>query len=519
MFSNLKKFFPQNFERLTVVFLLVLAAFLRLYRISDYMTFLGDEGRDVLVAKHILEGNLTLLGPRASAADFYLGPIYYYFMAPFLYVFRYNPVGPAIMVALFGIATVYLVYKIGKEFFNTKVGLFAASLYAVSPIVIAYSRSSWNPNPMPFFTLLTLYFLYKGVIGNKSRFFILSGLFLGIAMQLHYLSTFLGAIIFLYILIAALRFKKELKKLLFFLFKQYVLIFTGFVIGWSPFLFFEARHNFPNLRTIIDFIFSSGDVTSKGNFQSIVGDVFFRLFGRLLFNFPPSEPWLKPVIPLLYWLIILLGFSCSVILLYKLFNSKKEEYLKLLLITLWFFVGILLFGFYKKGIYDYYFAFLFPVPFLLVGNLLSFIYEKGKSFVLISLLIFAALFFINIQANPFKYVPNRQYEQVKKISEVVLNKADKKPFNFALITGGNSDHAYRYFFELEGNSPVTILNPQVDPQRKSVTNQLLIVCETNPCQPLGHSLWEIAGFGRAQIQNEWQVSVVKVFKLTHYQGK
>src|SRR5262245_30806295 len=127
-----------------LVAILLLAAFLRLYRISDYMTFLGDEGRDVLVAKGILEGHFTLLGPRASAGDFFLGPIYYYMIAPWLWLFRMDPVGPAVMVALFGIATVGLVYVTGKKWFGEKTGLIAAALYTVSPIVITYSHSSWN---------------------------------------------------------------------------------------------------------------------------------------------------------------------------------------------------------------------------------------------------------------------------------------------------------------------------------------------------------------------------------------
>jgi len=97
--------------KLLLLSILVFAAFLRLYRIQDYMTFLGDEGRDVLVVYNILHGKLTLLGPTASVGGFFLGPIYYYFMAPFLLIFNYNPVGPAVMVALFGIATVWLVYK------------------------------------------------------------------------------------------------------------------------------------------------------------------------------------------------------------------------------------------------------------------------------------------------------------------------------------------------------------------------------------------------------------------------
>ena len=52
-----------------LILILLLAAFMRLYMISDYMTFLGDEGRDALVALGILQGHFTLLGPRASAGN------------------------------------------------------------------------------------------------------------------------------------------------------------------------------------------------------------------------------------------------------------------------------------------------------------------------------------------------------------------------------------------------------------------------------------------------------------------
>src|SRR5258708_28233079 len=114
--------------------ILIIAAFLRLYKIGDYMTFLGDEGRDVLVVYNILHGKFTLLGPTSSVGGFFLGPLYYYLMAPFLWLFNYDPVGPAVMVALFGTVTVYLVYKIGSEFFNERAGIIAAILYAISPL-------------------------------------------------------------------------------------------------------------------------------------------------------------------------------------------------------------------------------------------------------------------------------------------------------------------------------------------------------------------------------------------------
>ena len=165
-----------NLEKLFFILILVLAAFYRLYKIADYMTFLGDEGRDVLVAYNILHGHLTLLGPTSSVGGFFLGPIYYYFMAPFLLLFNYNPVGPAVMVALFGVATVFLVYKICLTFFNKNVAIFAALLYSISPLVVAYSRSSWNPNPLPFFSLLTLFTLYKAVKKKAIKVFLACGI-------------------------------------------------------------------------------------------------------------------------------------------------------------------------------------------------------------------------------------------------------------------------------------------------------------------------------------------------------
>jgi len=118
MFEKIKKYIFHHKIEITLLFvILVVAAFFRIYKISEYMTFLGDEGRDAMVAKDILQGNFTLLGPRASAGDFFLGPIYYYMMAPFLFLSNLDPVGPAIMVALFGVATVFLVYYVGLKFF------------------------------------------------------------------------------------------------------------------------------------------------------------------------------------------------------------------------------------------------------------------------------------------------------------------------------------------------------------------------------------------------------------------
>ncbi len=515
-------------EKILLVFILLFAAFLRLYRIADYMTFLGDEGRDVLVVYDILHGKLTLLGPTASVGGFFLGPIYYYFMAPFLWLFNYNPVGPAVMVGLFGTATVWLVYKVGNEFFNKTTGLIASFLYAISPLIIAYSRSSWNPNLMPFFSLLSLYILYRAIHKGSSMLLLFCGFLLGIAMQLHYLTIFLGIIVALYILLIDIfseyykRNKLQAKKLVPQIIKKYIVLFFGFLIGLSQFLAFELRHGFPNIHSIVTFIFYSGQTGSNGEFFGILGNVFIRLFGRLLTKFPPPEQVSLQAhtdITIWYYVTLTLALVSTAIFLLQWFESLKQRsqnFLKYNLLFLWFFVGIFLFGFYKKPIYDYYFGFMFALPFLLTGNACSFLWKQNNMLKAVAAICFVWLTWINLTGIPFRFPPNRQLAQVKEISQFVLDKTEAKPFNFALITGGNSDHGYRYFLMLVKRPPVQIETLTKDPKRTTVTQQLLVVCESSTCQPLGNPIWEIAGFGRAEIVEEWNISVVKVYKLVHY---
>lgn len=527
-------------EVFIVLFLIILAAFLRLYKIADYMTFLGDEGRDVLVVKRLIEGvasilsgnfvgadgKLTLLGPTASVGGFYFGPVYYYMMVPFLWIFNFNPVGPAIMIALLGSLTVGMVYYFGKVFFNNKryffksihvVGFIAAFLYAISPIIIGYSRASWNPNPIPFFTLLACFVLLRAIEKEKKIWFILTGFLLGILMQLHFVTVLFVSVVFFFLLLeyGVHTKKKDLIRIV----KNYTYIIIGFIIGWLPYIGFELRHNFQNTRNFITFILNPESDTEKTNFFITIFSTFFRLFARLMVNYPSIEKKVifTPEIILLGLFIGLLAICSTGLFVYQFLQIHKgndrDKKRKFSFIFLLIIFGIGLFGFYSKSIYDYYFGFMYFLPFVLVGNLLATLLTKNIILKVISICCFAMLVGINFVSNPFFYGANGQLSQTKEIASFIQQKAKNSRFNFALITGGNSDHAYRYFFELWGNSPVTIQNNVIDPQRKTVTGQLFVVCESLPCAPLGHSLWEIAGFGQATISGQWDVSVVKIYKL------
>lgn len=532
MLKNVITFFKNNW---LLLFILLLAAFLRLYKIADYLTFLGDEGRDALVVYNILHGHLTLLGPTSSVGGFFLGPIYYYIMAPAMWAAGYSPVGPAVLIGLFGVVTVWLVYYVGAKFFNRPAGIIAAALFAINPLVIVYSRSSWNPNLMPLTTLLMLFVLYKAVEKSSWKLYLLTGVIYGIAMQLHYIEVFVGPMMAVYFLVGNIFRPYEKKKIQFefgILCKNAGIVVFGFIVGWSPFLAFEARHGFNNLKAIYQFVFhakSAGEGVGLANFFPTIRDVFFRIFARLILNIPEPDLYRRYLVwQISMWIGAswIVGLASSSFLLLKLLrpgastsSEKDQKFLQYLLLMLWFSIGILFFGFYRKNIYDYYFEFLYPVPAILVGGLLAWVGQMGRVSKVIVGVILVGLIAINMQGVPFRYQGNRQLLQAETIAREVFTEAGGKPFNFALITGGNSDHAYRYFLTVWGNPPVTIQFPGVDPKRTSVTDQLIVVCEMVPCMPEGNPLWEVAGFGRAQIVSKKHVIVVDVYKLVHYNGK
>ena len=83
-----------------MVVILLIALGLRLYRIDGYLTFLGDEGRDVRIVRDLLAGNLVFIGPMTSIGRMYLGPHYQYLRAPALFLTSGSQVGPGVMIAL-----------------------------------------------------------------------------------------------------------------------------------------------------------------------------------------------------------------------------------------------------------------------------------------------------------------------------------------------------------------------------------------------------------------------------------
>lgn len=492
-------------EFIILVVILVIGAFLRLYKIDQYMTFLGDEGRDVLVVRRLLtEFHPPLIGPGTSIGNMYLGPFYYYMMAIPLLLSNFNPVGPAIFIGLLGVATIFFVWWVTREWFGNIAALISAFLYAISPVIIIYSRSSWNPNIMPFFSLLTVYGMWRVWLKKDLKWLVVVGISYAACLQSHYLGLLLLPVIGIVWFISLLKLKSRKK--------YFVYSFIGlflFLTLMSPLVIFDARHGWHNFAAIKEFFTSRQTTVSFKPWNAITP--MWPIFTNITSDLVAGK---NTVVGTFVGAIIGLVFTFVYFFKREKFNERNLSII--LILTLW--IGSALFGLgvYKQHIYDHYYGFIFAAPFIVLGGIigkaLSSKYHILGVFGVIGIVV---LVFVDLQNSPLRYPPNRQMERAQVVAKKVIDISNGEKFNFALIADSNYDSAYRYFLNLDNAKVVDIDSLDT---KNTITDQLLVVCErVKPkCDPTHNPKAEVANFGWTKVVDEWDdVFGVTIYKLGH----
>jgi len=474
-----------------LISILILASFLRLYQISGYMEFLGDQGRDVVIIKDFLQnGNLFFIGPQTSIGNMYLGPFFYYLIAPSLFLSNYNPVGPAIFIAFLSVATVFLIYFVGNRWFSRSVGLISAFLFAISPVVIKYSNFIWNPNVMPFFSLLFVYFFFESFRSKKYHLFLYASLSFVMVINSHYLGLALlpfTGLFWLYNLIKFIKTKsKQLKPFL----KYTFLAAFIFILSLTPQILFDIKHDGQNSKALLTF-FTYRETTVNIKAYKAIPEMP-ALFNQINTDLLAGR---NETVGLIISIVFIIGLLP---LIFKLNKQKNSS----LIIFFWYLSGLVALALYKQHVYAHYFAFLFPAVFILAGFLIN----KFKLIGIPFLILITVVSFIE---NPFRYQPNNQLKTVNQIADLIIINSDNQDFNFALLAKQNYDPPYRYVL---GNKQAKIVNLP-----DNMTEQLFVVCEPFQidCNPINNPEWSVAAFGWAKIDNQWEVNGIKVFKLVH----
>lgn len=533
-----------NGELMILLFFIVVAAILRFNNIFNLNFFTYDQARDALFVKRmIVDHEWRLLGTQTSLPGMYLPPFYYYTLIPILWLSRLNPVGIDIYSAFIGVLTIPLIWFIGNKIFGRPAGIFSAGLFAVSPLVVELTRRAWNPNTLPFFILLTFWFVYLFYQKRRTKDFLLAFVFYGYSLSLHF-GAWLLIPLFIFTWFFYLIKNKKISGLLGSL--AIVLFFV------SPLLFFELRHHFFLTSQAKIFFFDGGHLGIKGTgFFESVSSSLIALFtilisgkivigynaplefsGKLseLFHFaqPISVVAQKPFsLSWQWWGLVI--FLAILFLSFWLFFKRKTDknYKKLILplslVWVWIGWGILASRFYSGKFFFFYYLFVFPAPFLLFGLLFQQLWLASlrrswqkRIWRPLVLLAFFLIITFHLRYTTVFIREWRDINDLKNVAQVISkNISSNESFNIATIQKeadrwDRNAVDYRFFTESFGHRRALDWYPE-DYQKAQI---LFVVSESGKNDVLNSTIMEIANFGPKKILGSWELPKnIVIYKL------
>ena len=221
---------------ITLLSILFIAFFFRLWKLESYFYFAEETNNVLYTIQDFVNGKHSLLlGLEATGYLHHLfhTPWYLYLMAPLFLLAKGEPLVFAAFHSIIGIIAVFFLYKIGEKLGDRKMGYIASAIYAVSFSRILVDRSVWAVGLIPFSTILAVYLLVISIKDKRNFYYLLLGIWAGIALSFHY--QFFVVITAVIILI----FLKNKNKL--------ILILIPIGISLLPLLIFDLRHNFFNV--------------------------------------------------------------------------------------------------------------------------------------------------------------------------------------------------------------------------------------------------------------------------------
>lgn len=217
---------------------------------------LGFDQVQILEQAHaILQGDLTLIGPRTGPASMFTGPLIYYLAAPFIWAF--GDILSVVLVPLtLSILTGIVLWWSVRRYVGQTAAFLATTLWAFSPFLVSMDRVLWNPN----FTLMAATLLFFPLVAAPSsapknnKLLSADTLALFAGSFLAYQAHFSGLLLIGLALVTLLALSKTRHLAL----QKAGIILIGFLASISSIIVFDLRNDFLNARGLIA-LFSSTD--------------------------------------------------------------------------------------------------------------------------------------------------------------------------------------------------------------------------------------------------------------------
>lgn len=404
------------------------------------INFWYDPARDFLLGLSNLE-KFTLIGPTSGIPGIFYGP-YWIWLISLGLLFSKDP-----SIVIFLILTLpyfiffpYLLYKFRKIF--KKETLAIVWILFVFNTGIYYAQNPWNPHIAPLLFMLLIYtitftdLLGKSISSKINILFI--GLLSGLIINFHIsfgLGIFVGTTVFLTMSI----FKKvsinkfNPRKMLSFHLLKIFIFWSGALITFLPFIIFELRHGFNQVKTTLNLFYAKGSVVAVTGLSR----------DMILQNFFGSGAGLLKMQNTAFSLFLFLGLGYIFYLLVK--GKVKYDIFETRLIMFIFSVicGILsLYLTSKNPVWPYHFIGV-EIIFLLI---IAIFIDKNLLLRRITLLIAFYIFFLNATSIPKAFSANQLTSHSLATQKYIVKTIhiDSKGKEYTVFAYSPSVYVYEY---------------------------------------------------------------------------
>ncbi len=148
-----------------------------------------------LYAKQFYSSSMNLFRPTLgiynyiNISEFQIYP----FLVALLYkIFGFHDIIGRLVSIAFSMGTIFAIYRLGERYFSALTGLIAATLYAILPMAVFYTRTFMLESMLIFFSVMSIYLLTLWLDNNKRSTMVLAILFTAMALLITIPSAYLG---------------------------------------------------------------------------------------------------------------------------------------------------------------------------------------------------------------------------------------------------------------------------------------------------------------------------------------
>lgn len=337
MLNQIHSQITKNSTRLLLLFLGLGSCFRLIF--GNHYGIGFDQVQIFTQAQKILDGDMTLIGPRTGPAHMFTGPLIYYLFAP-LTALLGDTAAMILLPTFLAIATGIMLFMLARNAISASFALLVFVIWAFSPFLVELDRILWNPNllliasGLIFFSLIQA---YRKTLSKKIFFQLMVGSFL--AYQAHFSGLILVAIG----IALAITYRIKHSSIL-------ALIF-GLATSLLPTLLFDLRNEFLNARGLVRFALEREPSTVFSIPKEMIknGYILAETAGKLLFAGNETSFLVTLGLILFCWSLwqargdLITRFSLiwifCIVSIYALYQKEKPEYYFLIsvpaVLTLW----------------------------------------------------------------------------------------------------------------------------------------------------------------------------------------